>query len=134
MSDKDTVNLLRQCSSGAKMALDTVNDLLDYAKTPSFKSILQKSIVDHEKLSHEISKELFSENSAGNEPGKLPKLMAKGTIAAKMLINGSESNAAHIIVDGCTMGIKQSLSPGWSGRYRHACRFAPAYGRRIRVR
>lgn len=91
-NNSDTVNLLRECSSGVKIALDGINSLLKYSKTPALKRILQKSVVKHEEIACEVSRLLLENESSDGTPPAVMTAIEKGQISAKML----EIGRAHV--------------------------------------
>ena len=103
----DTVSLLQECDAGAKMAVTSIDDVLEEVKDQKMKKTLQKSKKEHEKLGNQIHSMLYDYG----KPGKEPNLMAKGMswikTNMKMGMNyDSDSTAADLITDGCNMGIK----------------------------
>ena len=51
---EDTLKLLRECDSGAKMAVKSIDEVLDEVKSPKLKKILTDSKEEHDKLKSEI--------------------------------------------------------------------------------
>ena len=106
MVKDDTTNLLRECNSGIKMGISSLNDVLDRVESADLEDKLKKSRNEHEKL--ETETQLLLKRYGDEE--KEPNMMAKGMSMIKtnvMLgINESDKMVASLITDGCNMGIK----------------------------
>lgn len=106
MVKDDTTNLLRECNSGIKMGISSLNDVLDRVESVDLEDKLKKSRNEHEKL--ETETQLLLKRYGEQE--KEPNIMAKGMSMLKtnvMLgINESDKMVASLITDGCNMGIK----------------------------
>ena len=102
----DTVKLLRECDAGTKMAVTSIDEVLEKVRDTEMKQLLQESKDHHEKLGDEIHSLL---NSHGTEE-KEPKAMAKGMswmkTNVKMSMDDSDAAVADLITDRCNMGIK----------------------------
>ena len=99
----DTVKLLRECDAGTKMAVTSIDEVLEKVRDTEMKKLLQESKSHHEKLGDEIHSLL---NSHGTEE-KDPTPMAKGMSWVKTNVKmGMDATVADLITDGCNMGIK----------------------------
>ena len=113
MANRDTIELLKECSSGIKAGVTNLNDLAVRAKSPALKKILTQSITNHETLSCEAVKLLGSSAETAKEPSMMMKGMSWMKTEAKMAMDDSDSTIAELVTDGCGMGIKsikQSLN------------------------
>jgi hypothetical protein len=54
MIEKDTIKLLRECDSGVKMGVTSINDVLSYVKSDELEKRLIQCRDEHEKLREEI--------------------------------------------------------------------------------
>ena len=72
--EQDTIKLLRECDSGVKMGVDSINDVLQSTRSPELKKLLTDCRNQHEILGDEISRKLCS----ACEPGKQTPACAKG--------------------------------------------------------
>ena len=54
MNESDTIKLLRECDAGAKMAVSSIDEVLEKVSGPGLKQLLQESREHHEKLENEI--------------------------------------------------------------------------------
>lgn len=106
MENKDSINLLRECSEGVKMGITTIDELLPHIKNEKFRDVLRSSKITHEKLYSKILVLLKQYDI----PKKEPSIMAKGMLWFKTNINEmmdkSDKSIADLITDGCSTGIK----------------------------
>ena len=109
MIEKDTVRLLRECDSGAKMGIQSLQDVQDRVKDDNMRRMLLTSVDEHEKLSHDIQEHLHRFDDEGKDPSVMASGMAWLKAHAEMMMNGSDETIADLMTDGCNMGIK-SLS------------------------
>lgn len=104
--EQDTIKLLRECDSGVKMGVDSINDVLQSTRSPELKKLLTDCRNQHEILGDEISRKLC----AACEPGKQTPACEKGLAwiktNVKLAVNESDSTVADLITDGCNMGVK----------------------------
>ena len=54
MVNSDTIKLLKECDAGSKMAVASIDDVVEKIRDSSMKSLLQESKDHHEKLGNEI--------------------------------------------------------------------------------
>ena len=54
MDNSDTVKLLQECDSGTKMAVSSIDEVLEKVSDSEMKRLLQESKNHHEKLGNEI--------------------------------------------------------------------------------
>ncbi|MCM1115295.1 MAG: PA2169 family four-helix-bundle protein [Clostridium sp.] len=107
--DGDTVKLLRECDSGIKMGISSINDVIDNVKSTEFKSLLQDCRNQHEKLQQEIDVLLDKHNDDGKDPNVMAKGMSWMKTNMKIAMDDTDNTVADLITDGCNMGAK-SLS------------------------
>lgn len=106
MENKDTINLLKECDAGTKMAVSSIDDVLDNVKDECMKELLTESKEHHGKLGNEIHSLLNEYGSAEKEPGMMAKSMSKLKTNMKMTMDESDKTIADLMIDGCNMGIK----------------------------
>ena len=104
----DTIKLLKECDAGSKMAVTSIDDVLDDVQDEKMKKLLIESKEHHSKLGNEIHEHL-NKNCAD---GKDPNMMARGMSWMKTNVKlgiGTEDNdkiIADLMTDGCNMGVK----------------------------
>ena len=64
----DTVKLLRECDAGTKMAVTSIDEVLEKVRDTEMKQLLQESKDHHEKLGDEIHSLLNSHGTEEKEP------------------------------------------------------------------
>ena len=64
----DTVKLLKECDAGSKMAVTSIDDVLDDVKDEKLKKILIESKDHHTKLGNELHEQLNRHCADGNDP------------------------------------------------------------------
>ncbi|MCH5271128.1 MAG: hypothetical protein J1E83_10315 [Lachnospiraceae bacterium] len=106
MEKNDTVCLLKECDAGTKMAVSSIDEVLDRIQTPDMKQMLTKIKKDHEKLGNEIHSLLIEHNSEEKEPNPMAKGMSWMKTNMKLGIDESDATVADLLTDGCNMGIK----------------------------
>lgn len=106
MEYSDTVNLLRECDAGSKMAVTSIDEVLEQIGDSNMKQLLQESKKHHEKLGNEIHSLLNTHGTAPKEPTVMAKGMSWMKTNMKMSISNSDTTVAELITDGCNMGVK----------------------------
>lgn len=109
MTNTDTARLLRECDAGTKMAVSSINEILEKVSDPKLASLLTDSRDHHEKLEKEIRSLLTYHEEEPKEPAPLAKGMSWMKTNLKMNMDESDRTVADLITDGCNMGIKSFL-------------------------
>ena len=107
MEDRDTIKLLKECDAGSKMAVTSLDDVLEKVENENLKKLLVETKGHHEKLGNEIHSLLVKYGSEEKEPNAMAKGMSK--MKTNFMMNMKENcdeTAADLITDGCNMGIK----------------------------
>lgn len=106
MNHNDTICLLKECDAGTKMAVTSIDEVLENVKNRNLKQLLSKSKEHHEALGNEIHTLLISYKSEEKEPNAMAKSMSWMKTNMKMTMDSSDATVADLITDGCNMGIK----------------------------
>ncbi len=109
MAAQDTVYLLQECDAGTKMAVKSLDDVIDRVESPRLKSLLVESRQQHTRIGSEIHSLLRNSGEEEKDPSPLAKGMSAVKTGWKMGMDDSDATVAGLITDGCSMGIK-SLS------------------------
>lgn len=109
MIEEDTIKLLKECDSGIKMGVKSIEDMIGYVKDEKMKNILKDSKDDHIKIKDNLQDMLTEYHDDGKEPNAMAKSMSWMKTNMKLMINESDNTVADLTVDGCDMGVK-SLS------------------------
>ncbi len=106
MKSSDTVELLKECDAGVKMAVASFDDVLEKIQNSDMKDLLKKSKSSHEELGGEIHSLLSEHDSGEKDPNPVAKTMSWMKTTMKMGLDESDSTVAGLITDGCNMGVK----------------------------
>lgn len=106
MNESDTIKLLRECDAGVKMAVSSIDEVMEKVSGPGMKQVLQESREHHEKLENEIHSLLANYGSEEKEPAAVAKGMSWIKTNVKMSMDDSDAMVADLITDGCNMGTK----------------------------
>ena len=126
MEDRDTIKLLKECDAGSKMAVTSLEDVLEKAENANLKALLSETKEHHEQLGNEIHALLIEYGSEEKEPNVMAKGMSKMKTSMKMGMNDSDETVADLITDGCNMGIKSLYKymnqyPGANSKVKDLC-------------
>ena len=97
--NNDTILLLKECDSGLKMAISSLDEVLDVIKNQKFKEICitLKNEVDHLLKEHHLQEK---------EPSLLAKSMSWLKMNFKIQMNEDDQTIASLLFEGCSMGIE----------------------------
>ena len=104
--NRDTELLLRECNSGIKMGINSIKNVLPYAKGEKIKNILNACNDKHATLGDKAHKELLKINGDTKPPHPIARMMAKMKIKTVVALNPENTKIADVMTDGCNMGIK----------------------------
>jgi hypothetical protein len=106
MANNDTVYLLKECDAGSKMAVSSIDDMLDKVRDSNLKKLLTESREHHEKLGNDLHSILNQYKSEEKEPNIMAKGMSYLKTNMKLSMDECDATIADLITDGCNMGIK----------------------------
>lgn len=106
MESADTIKLLKECDAGTKMAVSSIDEVLESVGDSNLKSLLQESKNHHEELENKICAMLDEYNAEEKDPNPMAKGMSWMKTNVKMAMDNSDATVADLITDGCNMGIK----------------------------
>lgn len=109
MIEQDTVKLLRECDSGVRMGVDSINEVMDHVKSEGLKDCLTACKREHEALDKEIRTLLDRYADNGKAPSPVAKAMSHMKTEWKLANHDTDRTVADLMTDGCNMGVK-SLS------------------------
>ena len=102
----DTEKLLRECNSGIKMGVSSIERVMPYAKSEKLKKALNSSKDEHAVLGDETHKLLLKYGVETKEPHPVARMMSDMKIRGKMMMNRTDKTIADLMTDGCNMGVK----------------------------
>lgn len=76
MQSTDTIKLLKECDAGTKMAVSSIDEVIDKVQCQEFKEMLIAFKDQHTKLGNEIHSLLSNENEQDKEPNPIAKGMS----------------------------------------------------------
>ena len=103
---QDTIELLKECDAGCKMAIDSMEQINGFVTDDKLKTIIQKYNGDHIKMKEDIHRMLNNVGAEGQEPSPIAKASSWIQAEVKMMIKGDSKQAASLLTDGCNMGVK----------------------------
>lgn len=109
MIHKDTIRLLRECDSGIKMGIQSINDCINHVASQKLKGAMLVCKDEHKRMEKEIARLLDRYHDDGKDPNAFTSGMSKMKTGMRLMMNSSDKTVASLMTDGCNMGIK-SLS------------------------
>ena len=106
MENNDTIHLLKECDAGSKMAVTSLDEVMESVQDEKLKELLKESKDHHEKLGNEIHSMLIQYHSEEKDPNPMAKSMSWLKTNMKMSMDKSDATVADLLTDGCNMGIK----------------------------
>jgi len=106
MIEQDTVKLLRECDSGVKMGVKSIDDVIGAVHAEPMRRALSESRREHEVLGSEIQSQLQRFHDEGRDPNPMVTAMSWIKTEAKLTADPSDSTVADLMTDGCNMGVK----------------------------
>ena len=116
--DSLTRNLLRECSLGCKMAINSFNQIRDYVEDEKLKELMDTYDKKHKEYEEQAGKMLKEAGIEEKEPGVVTAVFSRISTDIKLLKNADSSQIAKLLMDGCNMGL-QSLG-GFLHQYKNA--------------
>lgn len=106
MVNKDTIELLKECDSGTKMAVASIDEVFDKVQSSKLKQLFSESKNHHETLGNELHALLLEYQSEEQDPSPIAKGMSWLKTNVKLNMEGGDATIADLITEGCNMGIK----------------------------
>ena len=105
--NNDTIALLKECDSGTKTAVNSIKEVLDNTNSQHLLKLLTDNLREHESIGDKIHTLLNECGEKGKDPNPMARMMSWVKINIKMLERAEDKNIAHLMFDGCSMGVKQ---------------------------
>ena len=106
MDNADTIKLLKECDAGSKMAVTSIDDVLEKVSNSDMKKLLEESKDHHAKLGNELHALLNKYGKSEKDPNPMAKGMSWVKTNMKLSMDNSDAMVADLITDGCDMGVK----------------------------
>lgn len=104
--ENQTIQLLEECSSGCKIALNSMKQLQRNINNPHFRKLVDDYIGKHTNLENEANSLLGQYGKSAKDPGIGTTLMSWTMSEMKMMMKKGDGQIAKLMMDGCNMGIK----------------------------
>ena len=104
--NQDTISLLRECDAGVKMGIASIDEVLEYVHSDTWRGLLSDCKARHEHLKLQMQKLLDQVDCDGKEPNPMAKGMSWVKTNMMLTMNESDATIAELITDGCNMGVK----------------------------
>ena len=91
--EEQTLHILNECSSGCKMAIHSMQQILEYVENEKLEQVIMAAERKHKEIAARTAKALTSYGEKGK----------------KMLIRDDSSQIAKIMTNGCNMGIQSIM-------------------------
>ncbi len=127
--NEDTRKLLEECTSGCKMALESLRQVEEYAEDDQLIKTIGNYKEKHEGLGKEFKETLEREGKPDKEPGIVASAFSWFTTEIKLMMKGDNHQIAKVMMDGCNMGI-QSISE-YLNKYKNASKEAVNLAKRL---
>ena len=102
---QDTIELLKECDAGCKMAVDSMEQIGRFVTDDKMMSIIKKYNGEHMKIEEDIHRLLNKYGEEDKEPNPIAKASSWIQSEVKMMIHGDSKQAAYLLTDGCNMGV-----------------------------
>ena len=129
MKNKDTINLLKECDAGSKMAVTSIDDVLGYVKNQEMLELLRETKDHHSELGNDLHELLNQYGSDEKEPSMMAKGMSHMKMSVKIGMDNCDSTIADLIIEGCDMGIRSLYK--YLHQYSEADKKACDIGKRL---
>lgn len=106
MCNNDTKMLLQECDSGSKMAVASIDEVIDKVDSNELRQLLTESKNHHSKLGNDLHSILNDYGIDTKEPNPMAKGMSWIKTNVKIGMNDSDSAIADLMSEGCDMGIR----------------------------
>lgn len=104
--NNDTINLLKECNSGCKSAVNGIDQALPYIRDEKLRSTVTNEKKIHQEIGDRCHQILNSYGADERDPHPAAKVFSWVGTEVKLAVNSSTQEIAGIMADGCNMGIK----------------------------
>ena len=104
--NEQTMELLKECTSGCTMAVGSINQIMQYVKDDKLSDLLIAYKGKHEKFHKEAALLLDEAGKDEKNPSTIDTVMARFGTEMKLMIKSDNHQIAKLMMDGCNMGIQ----------------------------
>ena len=105
--DKQSQKLIKKCNNGAKVALNTLECILQYAQKEQIKPIVNDMAIRYRQYVEETNSMLLSQQVKPNNPSPIVRNMAGAITKIRLKKDSSDQNIAMMIIKGADKGISE---------------------------
>ncbi len=127
----DTRKLLQECSSGCKMALNSMEQVEEYLQDGKLRNVIEKYREIHGEIEKDCAELLMQEDAEEKEPGIMASAFSWITTETKLMLKDSHHQIAKIMMDGCNMGIQSVCE--YENKYTEASNEAKSLAKKLVV-
>lgn len=106
MANSDTIKLLKECNAGVKMAVSSMDEVMNSVKDDRLKQMLEKNKLEHQELGNRTHSLLKQYGDEDKEPNAFAKGMSYVKTNVKLGMHDNDHTVADLVTDGCNMGVK----------------------------
>ena len=125
----DTEKLLRETDAGCKMAVASIEDVIDRVENENLHKLLKETLESHKRLGDDVGDMLREYGEEGKDPNPIAKGMATVKVDMKMMMNATDHTVATLMMDGCNMGIQKLAE--YVNKYKNADKRAQDFAKRL---
>ena len=104
--NEDTQKLLEECTSGCRMAVNSMEHMKGYVKDEKLLELVDAYEKHHEELEQEANRLLKEGGKEEKLPGIMVSAMSWFTTEMKLMMKEDSNQIAKLMMDGCNMGIQ----------------------------
>lgn len=104
--EKQTLALLGECTSGCKMAIDSMEQVREYVMDSKLSEKIETCVQKHREFEQEGKRQLQKLGEREKEPEKLAQAFSWFTTEMKLMLKDDHTQIAKLLMDGCNMGVK----------------------------
>lgn len=105
----NTVELLKECNKGCKMAIESMNQVLSKIDDTNFCELIKEYTKKHKDIEKETYELLNEYGEKESNPSIVTTTFSWVSTEVKTMLDNEDKKIAKIMMDGCNMGI-QSIS------------------------
>ena len=106
MKKEETMLLLQECDAGLKMAISSIDEVLDTIQNQEFKQLSIDIKNRHQKLKEEVDYLLKKYEIKEKEASLMAKSMSWMKKNFKIAMDHEDSTVASLLFQGCAMGVE----------------------------
>ena len=100
MPTQDTIKLLNECNAGIKMAVESLDEVINKAKNEKLITLLKNSLEEHKKLGNLTHQKLNEFHDKDKEPSTIAKAMSWMSTNLKLLTGDVDEKIANAQLGG----------------------------------